>query len=57
MKKYRFRYEVAEEILRRGGSNDEIYRRVMEEFPQSAVNATRARWYRQSWDKYGHCRG
>jgi len=57
VKNYRVRYEVAEDVLRHGGTNDEIYRRVMEEFPHSAVNATRAQWYRSSWERFGHCRG
>ena len=54
---YKFRYEVAEEVLRHNGSNEEIQRRVMAEFPKSKVNPTRAQWYRNSWNKFGHCRG
>jgi hypothetical protein len=57
MGKYKRRYEVAEEILARGGTDKEIQRRIMEEFPNSRENPTRARWYRRSWNKYGHCRG
>jgi hypothetical protein len=57
MAPYRFRYEIAEEILMRGGSNEEIQRCVMEEFPKSKENITRAQWYRRSFEKYGHCRG
>ena len=55
--KYKYRYEVAEEVLRQNGSNAEIQRRVMLEFPDSRPNPTRAQWYRRSWEKYGHCRG
>ncbi len=54
---YKYRYQIAEEILRSGGSNQEIQRRIMEEFPNSKENPTRAQWYRRSWGKYGHCRG
>ena len=55
--KYKYRYEVAEEVLRQNGSNAEIQRRVMLEFPDSQPNPTRAQWYRRSWGQYGHCRG
>jgi hypothetical protein len=54
---YQYRYEVAEEILRNGGNNEEIQRRVLEEFPDSKENYSRAQWYRRSWEKFGHCRG
>lgn len=57
MAKYRHNYEVAEDVLRAGGSNEEIQRRVMEEFPNSRENPSRPNWYRLSWIKYGHCRG
>jgi hypothetical protein len=57
MRTHRHRYELAEKILRRGGSNEEIQRRIMEEFPNSQENPTRAQWYRRSFEKYGHCRG
>ena len=56
LSKYRYRYEVAEEVLRQGGTDEEIQRRVMEEFPHSQHNPTRAKKYRQSWIRYGHCR-
>ncbi len=54
---YQYRYQVAEEILRAGGSDEEIQQRIMAEFPESKENPTRAQWYRRSWVKYGHCRG
>ena len=54
--KYKYRYVVAEEVLRQGGSNAEIQRRVMREFPDSALNLGRAAKYRRSWERYGHCR-
>ncbi len=57
MGKRKRRYELAEEILARGGTDEEIQRRIMEEFPNSRENPTRAQWYRRSWNKYGHCRG
>jgi hypothetical protein len=57
MTKHKYRYEIAEEILARGGTDEEIQRRIMEEFPDSRPNLTRAQWYRRSWNKYGHCRG
>ena len=37
--KYRYRYEVAEEVLRQNGSNADIQRRVMREFPGFAVES------------------
>ena len=40
--KYRYRYEIAEEVLRQNGSNADIQRRVMQEFPDSRSNPTRA---------------
>ena len=55
--KYKYRYEVAEEVLRQNGSNADIQRRVMQEFRDSRPNPTRAQWYRRSLEKYGHCRG
>jgi hypothetical protein len=54
---YKYRYQVAEEVLRHDGSNADIQRRVMAEFPDSAENPTRAQFYRRSFLKYGHCRG
>jgi hypothetical protein len=57
MGKYRRRYELAEEILARGGTDEEIQRRIMQEFPDSRENPTRPQWYRRSWNKHGHCRG
>ena len=57
MGNYKNRYQLAEEILRRNGTDPEIQRRIMEEFPDSQENPTRAQWYRRSWNKYGHCRG
>ncbi len=48
--KYKYRYEVAEEVLRQSGSNADIQRRVMQEFPNSRLNPTRAQWYRRSWN-------
>jgi hypothetical protein len=57
MGKFTHRYELAEKILKNGGSDDEIQRRIMQEFPNSRENITRAQWYRRSWNKYGHCRG
>ena len=54
---YKYRYEVAEEVLRQNGSNADIQLRVMGAFPDSRLNPTRASWYRRSWNKYGHCRG
>ena len=56
-RKYKHRYEVAEEVLRRNGSNDDIQRRVLEEFPESRENPGRAQWYRNSWKNFHHCRG
>src|SRR5437867_4291892 len=53
----RYRYEIAEEVLRNGGSDEEIQQRIMEAFPDSRENSSRATWYRNSWVKYGHCRG
>ena len=55
--KYKYHYEVAEEVLRQNGSNADIQRHVMQEFPDLRSNPTRAQWYRRSWEKYGHCRG
>lgn len=52
-----YRYQLAEEILRAGGDDSDIQQRIMEEFPTSRANPTRAKWYRRSWVKYGHCRG
>ena len=54
---YQYRYEVAEEILKNGGSNEEIQQRVLAEFPDSMDNSSRAQWYRRSWENFGHCRG
>jgi hypothetical protein len=54
---YKFRYEVAEEVLRKNGTDADIQRRVMEEFPDSKTNLTRGRFYRRSWELFGHCRG
>ena len=54
---YKYRYEVAEEVLHQNGSNAEIQRRVMEAFPDSRSNLNRPSWYRRSWNQYGHCRG
>jgi hypothetical protein len=53
--KYKYRYEVAEEVLCHNGSNAEIQKRVMEEFPTSRENPTRAQWYRSMFKKYGRC--
>lgn len=55
--RYEYRYQVAEEVLGHKGSDDEIQRRIMEEFPNSRKNPTRAQWYRRSFEKHGHCRG
>ena len=55
--KYKYRYEVAEEVLRQNGTNEEIQQRVMKEFPDSRSNRNRASWYRRSWNQYHHCRG
>ena len=49
--KYKYRYEVAEEVLRQNGSNADIQRRVMQEFRDSRPNPTRAQWYRRSLEK------
>ena len=49
--KYKYRYEVAEEVLSQNGSNADIQRRVMLEFPDSRPNRTRAQWYRRSWER------
>jgi hypothetical protein len=54
---FKHRYELAEEILQRGGTNEEIQHRIMEAFPNSKENITRAQWYRRSFQRYGHCRG
>ncbi len=51
------RYQLAEEILRDKGTDSEIQQRIMEEVPASKENPTRAKWYRRSWENYGHCRG
>ena len=37
-----YRYAVAEEVLRQNGSNADIQRSVMQEFPDSRSNPTRA---------------
>lgn len=52
---YKYRYQVAEEVLRRGGSNAEIQARVMEVFRDSAENPGRAQWYRRMFEKYKRC--
>jgi len=57
MKKYKYRYQLAEEIIRAGGTDTDIQKRILEEFPNSSENPTRASWYRRSWIKHGHCRG
>lgn len=54
---YKYRYQVAEEVLRDNGSDAEVQRRIMQEFPNSRENPTRAQWYRRSFEKYNHCRG
>jgi hypothetical protein len=54
---YKYRYQVAEEVLANNGTNEEIQRRILQEFPHSRENPTRAQWYRTSFEKFGHCRG
>ena len=54
---YKYRYQVAEEVLHQNGTNEDIQRRIMEEFPASRENPTRAQWYRHSFERHGHCRG
>jgi len=54
---YRHRYEIAEEIIRRGGRDEDIQQAILAIFPNSKENPTRAAWYRRSFRKYGHCRG
>ena len=54
---HRYRSEVGEEVLRQNGSNADIQRRVMQEFPDSRSNPTRAQWDRRSWETYHHGRG
>lgn len=56
-KKYKYRYQVAEEVLHQNGSDEDIQRRIMDEFPSSRENPTRAQWYRRSFERHGHCRG
>jgi hypothetical protein len=54
-KGYRYRYQVAEEVLLRKGSNAEIQKAVMDAFPDSAENPTRAQFYRRMFEKHGRC--
>ncbi len=53
---FRYRYEAAEFILRRGGSDKEIQEFVLKEFPDSKDNSLRARKYRSCFEKLDHCR-
>jgi HNH endonuclease len=57
MARFKRRHELAEEIIRNGGSDEEIQRRILKEFPNSRLNPTRAKWYRRSFRLHGHCRG
>jgi hypothetical protein len=55
--KVRFKYQLAEHVLRNHGSNDDIQRGILAAWPDAALNKSRAQWYRRSFEKYGHCRG